>query len=193
MLHKILLYISSMALFFLIVFILSFSPCENVSQATKYCDVSICVVRWCSLSLLIIGMLYFAYMEFIKKTSSFNQSIEITSFDSHSYENLSFLASYFMPLVSFNLLYLSHTIVMILLVISIGVIFVQSGKYYTNPTLALFGYRVYSVTGMTKGLSKEERKEVTYMVIVRGKLSDGTWLGTLKIEEGFYYSKISQS
>ena len=82
---------------------------------------------------------------------------------------------------------------MILLVISIGVIFVQSGKYYTNPTLALFGYRVYFVTGKTKGFSEEERKEVTYMVIVRGKFSIGVWLDTLKIEEGFYYSKISQS
>ena len=193
MLHKILLYISAMALFFLIIFILSFSPCENVSLVTKYCDISICIIRWSSVSLLIIGILYFVYMEFIKKASSFNQSIEITSFDRHSYENLSFLASYFMPLVSFNLLYLSHTIVMILLVICIGVIFVQSGKYYTNPTLALFGYRVYSVTGKTKGFSDKERKEITYMVIVRGKLSDGAWLDTLKIEEGFYYSKISQS
>lgn len=193
MLHKILLYISSMALFFLIVIILSFSPCENETQTTKYCDISICIIRWSSVSLLIIGMLYFAYMEFIKKASSFNQSIEVMSFDSHSYENQSFLASYFIPLVSFNLLYLSHTIVMILLVISIGVIFVQSGKYYTNPTLAFFGYRVYSVTGKTKGFSEEERKDVTYMVIVRGKLSDGAWLNTLKIEEGFYYSKISQS
>ena len=182
-----------MSLFFLIVFILSFSPCENVSQQTKYCDASICIIRWSSASLLIAGLLYFAYMEYIRKPSSFNQSIEIVSFESLSYENLSFLASYFVPLVSFNLLYLSHTIVMIFLVISIGIIFIQSGKYYTNPTLALFGYRVYHIKGYTKAFEKDKRKEVSYTIITRGTLEDVKWLRTLKIEEGFYYSKVTES
>lgn len=193
MLHKIFLYISSMSLFFLIVFILSFSPCENVSQQTKYCDVSICIIRWSSASLLIVGLLYFAYMELIRKPSSFNQSVEIVNYESLSYENLSFLASYFVPLVSFNLLYLSHTIVMILLVVSIGVIFVQSGKYYTNPTLALLGYRVYHITGYTKAFEEDKRKEVAYTIITRGTLEDVKWLRSLKIEEGFYYSKVAES
>jgi len=191
--HKILLYISSMTLFFVIVLILSFSPCENLSQTTKYCALLIAVIRWSSIVLIAVGLLYYLYMEFIMRDSSFNQSIEIEYFDSCTYENLSFLASYFVPLVSFNLLYLSHTIVMVLLVISIGVIFVQSGKYYTNPTLALFGYRVYKVSGKTKALTEKERTSVSYMVIVRGQLSKGDWLETLKIEEGFYYSKLSQS
>lgn len=191
--HKIFLYISSMSLFFLIVFILSFSPCENVSQQTRYCDISICIIRWSSACLLIAGLLYFAYMEYIRKPSSFNQSIEIVSYESLSYENLSFLASYFVPLVSFNLLYLSHTIVMILLVISIGIIFIQSGKYYTNPTLALFGYRVYHIKGYTKAFEEDKRKEVSYTIITRGTLEDVKWLRTLKIEEGFYYSKVAES
>lgn len=193
MLHKILLYISSMSLFFLIVFILSFSPCENVSQQTKYCDVSICIIRWSSVSLFITGLFYFVYMEFIRKPSSFNQSVEIVSYESLSYENLSFLASYFVPLVSFNLLYLSHAIVMILLVISIGVIFVQSGKYYTNPTLALFGYRVYHITGRTKAFEEDKRKDVSFTIIAKSTLKDVKWLRTLKIEESFYYSKVDES
>lgn len=193
MLHKIFLYISSMSLFFLIVFILSFSPCENVSQQTRYCDVSICIIRWSSVSLFIAGLLYFAYMEYIRKPSSFNQSVEVVSYESLSYENLSFLASYFVPLVSFNLLYLSHTIVMILLVICIGVIFVQSGKYYTNPTLALFGYRVYHIKGLTKAFKEDKRKEVAYTIITRDTLENVKWLRTLKIEAGFYYSKVAES
>lgn len=193
MLHKIFLYISSMSLFFLIVFILSFSPCENVSQQTIHCDVSICIVRWCSIILFLAGLLYFAYMELIRKPSSFNQSVEIVNYESLSYENLSFLASYFVPLVSFNLLYLSHTIVMILLIISIGIIFIQSGKYYTNPTLALFGYRVYHIKGYTKAFEEDKRKEVSYTIITRGTLEDVKWLKTLKIEEGFYYSKVTES
>jgi len=110
-----------------------------------------------------------------------------------SYENLSFLASYFVPLVSFNLLYLSHTIVMILLVICIGVIFVQSGKYYTNPTLALFGYRVYHIKGLTKAFKEDKRKEVAYTIITRDTLENVKWLRTLKIEAGFYYSKVAES
>lgn len=191
--HKTFLYISSMSLFFLIVFILSFSPCENVSQQTKYCDVSIGIIRWGSIVFFLTGLLYFAYMEFIRKPSSFNQSVEIVSYECLSYENLSFLASYFVPLVSFNLLYLSHTIVMILLVISIGVIFVQSGKYYTNPTLALFGYRVYYITGRTKAFEEDKRKDVSYTIITRDTLTDVKWLRTLKIEEGFYYSKVDES
>ena len=179
-----------MALFFLIVFILSFSPCENESQVTKYCDLSVLIIRWTSFSLLSVGLLYFVFMEFVKKQSSFNQSIEITSYESYSYENLSFLASYFVPLVSFNLIYLSHTIVMMLLVFSIGVIFVQSDKYYTNPTLALFGYRVYHIDGLMRSMNGENRKTVSRMVIVRGKLEDVQWARTLKIEDDFYYLKI---
>lgn len=193
MLHKIFLYISSMSPFFLIVFILSFSPCENVSQQTIYCDVSISIIRWNCAGLFIVGLLYFVYMEFVRKPSSFNQSIEISHYESLSYENLSFLASYFVPLVSFNLLYLSHTIVMILLVICIGIIFIQSGKYYTNPTLALFGYRVYYIAGRTKAFEDSNRKNVSYTIITRGTLENVRWLKTLKIEEGFYYSKVAES
>jgi len=82
---------------------------------------------------------------------------------------------------------------MILLVISIGIIFIQSGKYYTNPTLALFGYRVYHIKGYTKAFEEDKRKEVSYTIITRGTLEDVKWLRTLKIEEGFYYSKVAES
>ena len=182
-----------MTLFFLIVFILSFSPCENISQETRYCDLAVRIVRWGSFVCFFIGLGYFAIMELVRKPSSFNQSVEILKYETHSYENLSFLASYFMPLVSFNLLYLSHVVVMILLVTCIGIIFVQSGKYYTNPTLSLFSYKVYSIKGLTKALKEEERKEVEYMVICRGKMSDIKWISTLKIEDNFYYAKPAES
>ena len=82
---------------------------------------------------------------------------------------------------------------MILLVICIGVIFVQSGKYYTNPTLALFGYRVYHIKGLTKAFKEDKRKEVAYTIITRDTLENVKWLRTLKIEAGFYYSKVAES
>ncbi|EKN4011846.1 TPA: hypothetical protein P0N76_002443 [Yersinia enterocolitica] len=33
----------------------------------------------------------------------------------------------------------------LLLIVVIGIIFVKTNKYYANPTLALFGYKLYKV------------------------------------------------
>ncbi|EPG6371655.1 anti-phage protein KwaA, partial [Klebsiella pneumoniae] len=72
-------------------------------------------------------------------------TVTITSCQSESYESLTFLATYIVPFMGFSFDDIQKNIAYLLLVIIIGLIFIKTDKYYANPTLALFGYKLYRV------------------------------------------------
>lgn len=65
---------------------------------------------------------------------------------SEDYESSVFLATYVIPFLGFNFDDLGRVISYVFLMILIGAIFIKTERYYANPTLSLFGYRVYKIT-----------------------------------------------
>lgn len=102
-----------------------------------------------------------------------------TEYVNVSSDVMSFVASYFFPLVSFNIgTTWRHVAVLGLLFILIGVIYVKADIYYCNPTLLLLGFRVYKVTG-----KHEKPDDFNKTIIVWGRMKDGEKFKYIPIDE----------
>ena len=85
------------------------------------------------------------FIGFYQLASSNADCVTITACQSESYESLTFLATYIVPFMGFSFDDPQKNIAYFLLIVVIGLIFIKTDKYYANPTLALFGYKLYRV------------------------------------------------
>lgn len=76
-----------------------------------------------------------------------------------SYEHLTFLTTYIVPLICFNLDNVRYIIALFVLLFVIGQIYVKTDKFYANPTLAILGFRLYKleVDGVSKVMITTQR------------------------------------
>lgn len=63
---------------------------------------------------------------------------------SKEFEHLTFIATYVLPLLAYQIKDVKSFIVFLLLLILIGFLYVKLNWYYLNPVLLLFGYSIYS-------------------------------------------------
>lgn len=108
--------------------------------------------------------------------------IKLKECESINYENLSFLATYIIPLVCFPMQTDREIFVMFAVIIIIGCIFVKTNLYYTNPSLVLLGFNVYKV----KTDSQKFREGI---IIVRGKLISGDDVQYLSLSDNVYFGR----
>lgn len=179
---KINFYLLSMWLFYIIVIILSL-PCfwekENV-------DVKMMLLSTLALVCFLYVSAFFGWLVIKRKNDSHSLSVEIQDIQQRDYETLAFLASYFIPLVSFNLDNIRHQLVLIVLFIAIGIIYIRGNMYFANPTLSLLGFKSYTASlvfqnGDVKG---------DIILISTQALSQNDRVTYLKIDEGVFYAKI---
>lgn len=78
------------------------------------------------------------------------------------FDHLTFLSTYIIPLITFNLNTPRNFIVVMALLLMIGAIYLKSNLYYLNPTLLLFGYRIYKAKSDTKPV----------VLIVKGSITE---------------------
>ena len=96
--------------------------------------------------LLLIFLGIIGYVLFLDSLNNAkNLPVEIEECESVNYENLSFLATYIIPLVCFPMDTERQIFVMFFVIIIIGCIFAKTNLYYTNPSLVLLGFNVYKV------------------------------------------------
>jgi len=76
-----------------------------------------------------------------------------------SYEHLTFLTTYIVPLICFNLDNVRYIAALFILLFVIGQIYVKTDKFYANPTLAILGFRLYKleVDGVSKVMITTQR------------------------------------
>lgn len=96
-------------------------------------------------------------------------TLKVMECKSEDYENLTFLATYIIPFAGMSFDSLNKIFAYILLLVVIGVIFVKTEKYYANPTLAIFGYRLYKAD-----LSDSNALYQSIMVISKCRLQAGS-------------------
>lgn len=110
---------------------------------------------------------------------------EIVEIENISFENLSFLATYIIPLLCFDLdFHLDegrNALMLVLVLLVIGAIYIKSNLYYTNPSLALLNFRIYQITYKDQG----EEKKCT--VLSRKPLHEGNKVFARHIDEKIYY------
>ncbi len=123
------------------------------------------VVGIVSLIMILVGVGVFQKFKFdLKGTTQI--PFQIIKIESINYEHLTFLATYIIPLVTFKLDEIRYLIVLLVLLISMGAIYIKTDMFYANPSLALLGFRIYKVDGSFK--SNQTRTNI--IVISKSRL-----------------------
>ena len=126
-----------------------------------------------------------SYVRFDYRTQA-NKKLpqKISEIEDLNYEHLTFLTTYIIPLICFNLTDVRYLLALGLLLIVIGVIYVKTDKFYANPTLAVLGFRLYKVnlesrTGLKTGI----------VIITRDPLANGDQVRSLELDDKVYFGR----
>ncbi|AXJ04813.1 hypothetical protein CFN16_12005 [Pseudomonas fluorescens] len=138
-------------------------------------DIPICFARDCHyvgtlvlistnvlplISLAFIGIVIICYIRFKYRIES-NVGLPVVAkkVEDLSYEHLTFLTTYIVPLICFNLDNTRYIIALFILLLVIGQIYVKTDKFYANPTLAILGFRLYKleIDGISKVMITTQR------------------------------------
>jgi len=103
--------------------------------------------------IFLISLAFLSYVIF-ENNSKYGQKAqkEFTEIISSDFDHLTFLSTYIIPLITFDLNELRSFIIVIILLLMIGIIYLKSNLYYLNPTLLLFGYKIYKAKSGDKSV-----------------------------------------
>lgn len=181
--YKIGLYIVSLVLLFVSIIIktyqhVSFSFCSEWTCVKSYLLQNIpsliCVV------FIILGLIIYK-LYFKELDGDFAHPKTIKIIENISNNHLSFLATYILPFVTFDFDKERYWIILVFMLIMIGIIYVKTNFFYTNPTLSLFGVYVYYITF--------EGDNNRIIAISRKKLKPGEIISRRLIDENIYFVK----
>ncbi|NIJ46502.1 hypothetical protein FHR24_002990 [Wenyingzhuangia heitensis] len=190
MLLKIQLYVLSLWLLFLLLFVNKLNiPIYFEKYSTngiKELVISNAIPIVC-LIFIFSGFLFYYKFKYIIE-DGVTKPEQITEVEDHNWEHLTFLVTYVVPLLSFDLDFdLSkerNGLMFILILFIIGVIYVKTNIYYTNPTLALLGYHIYKV-------STQNKRHV--ILITKDSISKEDYIESKHISDNvFFASKTNQ-
>lgn len=183
--RKIDLYILSLGLLFIFFLIISTVPPGSTFVATD-------IFSWKQLvtsNLLpiasIFALLYcvYAYLRFdfdLKGTTDI--PFEITKIEGINYEHLTFLATYVVPLISFDFGNGRQLLVLGLLIVVMGIIYIKTDLFYANPSLALLGFHIYKANGSFKNGVRED-----IVLVCRGRLVKNQKVSYIKLDDRIYF------
>lgn len=132
--------------------------------------------------LFVFGLIGFLYFRNLLDDAK-RLPVKITECESVNFENLSFLATYIIPLVGFKMDTERDIFVLFSVIIITGCIFAKTNLYYSNPTLLLVGFNVYKV----KTNSNDKFKEG--IVIIQGKIKKEDTIKYFKFSDNVYFGR----
>lgn len=183
------LYILSLWLLFLLIIVVTIDAPICLQPECSFIGLTELAIRNVVplVALLFVGLGALYYLRFnYKIAGSKSIPVEVTLVEDINYEHLTFLTTYIIPLICFNLTRGRYLIALALLLIVIGVIYVRTDKFYANPTLAVLGFRLYSAK-----VARRTGKEVKVTLITKDQIKDGDKIRFLELDERVYYAKAS--
>ena len=188
-LEKFELYILSLWLLFLLIIIITIDVPICFQPDCRFIGLKALAIRNVvpAIALLFVGLGVLYYLRFNYKISgSTSIPVEVSAVEDLNYEHLTFLTTYIVPLICFNLTSERYLIALCLLLVVIGVIYVRTDKFYANPTLAVLGFRLYSVK-----LTRRTGEEVKVTLITKDFIKAGDKIRFLELDGRVYYAKGS--
>ena len=189
--EKLELYILSLwLLFFLIIVVTANVPIclgENCSFVGWGYLLKNNIIPIAALIFLISGFVFYFRFNF-RVSGSKRIPSTIVKIEDHNYEHLTFLTTYIIPLICFNLTNYRYVFSLVFLLFVIGVIYVRTDKFYANPTLAVLGFRLYKVTIKTRSSTKED-----IIIILKSRVSVNDKIRLLDLDEKVSFAmKVSE-
>lgn len=124
---------------------------------------------------MFIGFLGFGYFYF-KTSAGWSATVIADDVSNENHEHLEFLTTYVMPLVFTDVNSKRTALNLLVMIIAIGAIYIRTNKFYSNPSLAILGFKIYKAKIKNQGDKK-------YIVICRGVISDGTYFKYIKLDD----------
>lgn len=175
-------YVLSLSILFFLLFILSvpapdtFAIAVDLNQSGTS---SVYATIWAVAFVYSLGV-YFRFSWVLK--GSLEIPFEIKEIRDINYEQLTFLATYIVPLITFTSGNTRHHVVLFLLLILMGAIYVRTDLFYTNPTLGLLGFRIYKADGAFK---HQTRRGI--ILISKDALKKNEKVSYLKLDDRIYF------
>lgn len=189
--RKIDLYILSLGLLFLFFIIITIKSPEAsfvVKDVESWKNLFIQnLIPTISILLLIYSVCAYKRFDYDLKGAT-DIPFEIKRIESINYEHLTFLATYVVPLISFDFGNSRQMVVLALLLIVMGIIYIKTDLFYANPSLALLGFHIYRADGNFKNGDRHG-----IILICRGRLSEGDKVAYIKLDERIYYTCLQQA
>lgn len=137
------------------------------------------------ISTILLGYCIYSYKRFdFDLKGATDIPFEIKKIEGINYEHLTFLATYVVPLISFDFGSGRQMIVLVLLLIVMGVIYIKTDLFYANPSLALLGFHIYRADGDFKNGTRQG-----IILICRERLSEGQKAAYIKLDDRIYYAR----
>lgn len=185
--RKIDLYILSLGLLFVFILIMTVTFPEGVidlkhaSSWSRFFSVN----TFPSIIFLCFCYAVFAYFRFdFDLKGATDIPFEVTKIESINYEHLTFLATYVIPLISFEFSSTRQLAVFVLLLLVMCVIYIKTDLFYANPSLALLGFQIYRANGAFKVGDREN-----IILISKCKIIENQKLSYIKLDDRIYYVK----
>lgn len=141
------------------------------------------IIPLISLIFLLIG--FFSYLRFDYRISGSKKiPSRIDKIEDLNYEHLTFLTTYIIPLICFNLSSVRYAFALAFLLFVIGIIYIKTDKFYANPTLAVLGYRLYKIT-MT---SRNEVRE-NIVIITKERLTKNDQIRIMNLDDNVCFAR----
>jgi hypothetical protein len=182
---KVQLYILSLWLLFVLLFVnkinipICFDNCEFIGIKQLLITNVIPII---SLVFIVLGFVfYFKFKYIIKGAKSLPEQIQ--EMENLNWEHLTFLVTYVIPLLSFDLDFdltkNRNGLMFFLVLLVIGLIYVKTNMFYNNPTLAILGYHIYKVNTTNK-------KHI--VLISKDVLVEENWIEYKHISDNIYFA-----
>ncbi|MBB6114950.1 Ca2+/Na+ antiporter [Rahnella inusitata] len=185
--RKIDLYIVSLGLLFAFFIIITInvpicfsSQCEFIGWLNLLKNNIVPLI--CFLFLLYGIYAYWSFKYDTKQTTEL--PFQIKKIEGVNYEHLTFLATYVIPLITFDFEKSRYIIVLSMLLIVMCIIYIKTDLFYANPSLALLGFHIYKVDG--EFINAEMREGI--IIITRRRLNKNDRVRYIKLDERIYYS-----
>lgn len=181
------LYIVSLWLLFLLIIIVTVNIPICLQDQCSFIGVGELVARNIvaifAFFLICLGVLYYLRFDY-KIAGGASIAVSVSEVEDINYEHLTFLTTYIIPLICFNMESIRYLIALGVLLVVIGIIYVRTDKFYANPTLAVLGFRLYSVK-----LTRRTGEEVKVTLITKEHIKNGDKVRFLELDSRVYYAR----
>lgn len=168
-------FMSSMLLFFILCAILSYSTKINIlgGYVIKGEVIStVCVI-------LALFSFIVSYIIIDKTKSAGNAAVKIKKIASKNFEHLVFMMTYIVPLVFLDFTDIRNIIAITIILIFMFKISINTSLYLSNPTLAIFGYKLYEI--------ETEKDDNIVLAITKDECAIGDSIQWIQLERNVWY------
>lgn len=181
------LYLLSLWLLFVLVIVVTIDVPVCIGQGCAFVGWSLLlnqnIVPLVASGLVVAGGVFYWRFDY-QLSGSKSIPVSVSSVSNLDYEHLTFLTTYIIPLISFNLSSYRYLFALLTLLIVIGVIYIRTDMFYANPTLAVLGFRLYSAR-----VNKRTGEVVEGVLILRSELSEGDQIEYLQLDDRVYFAR----